>query len=61
VDAEVGRLYSGMAFKSPDQWIFFKVAFKEDLADRVTFNVFINVTRRQPPFIMLVSERQIYN
>ncbi len=44
-----------MTFKSRDEWIFFKVFSKEELAGSVTLNVFVNGTRRQPPFILLVS------
>lgn len=57
LDFEVGKFYSKIPpFKSPDQWMFFKVLAKEDMASRVTFNVFVNTTRRQPPFIVLVRE-----
>ena len=58
-DVEVGKLYRSVTFKSRDEWIFFKVFSKEELAGRVTLNVFVNGTRpavgSQPPFILLVS------
>ncbi len=53
---EVGALHSRkIRFKSPGEWIFFKVFFKDDMASKIVLNVFVNGTRKEPPFTMLVS------
>jgi hypothetical protein len=64
LDVEVGKIYRIASFKAVNQWIFFKVTFKNDLAAPAVLNLFmnttwaVNTTRVQPPYRLLVSERQ---
>ena len=54
MNIDVGRLYSKVSFKSMNEWIFFKVTFKDDLAGDIHFNLFVNGTRKAPPYTLVV-------
>jgi hypothetical protein len=60
MNVDVGRLYSKVSFKSMNEWIFFKVTFKDDLAGAIQFNLFVNSTRKEPPFTLVVRHNDAH-
>jgi hypothetical protein len=53
-NCDISNRYTGFSFKTTNEWMFFKVTFKDGLSAPILLNVFVNGTRRLPPYTLLV-------
>ena len=53
-NCDISNRYTGFSFKTTNEWMFFKVTFKDELSAPILLNVFVNGTRMTPPYMLLV-------